>query len=204
MEQKELFLKIFRAAEKRFGKEDKRLAGEGWEHDWQMVVATIMSAQSRDETTIPIAESLFSKYKSLKSLSNAKYSDVVSVLKSLNYNKTKSKHIIECAKMLLINYKGRVPDEIDELVKLPGVGRKTANLVVSEIHDKEGICVDTHVHRICNVLGIVNTKSPNETEFALRDLVPKKYWSRINRLFVLWGKKVPGRDKERLLKEVGL
>lgn len=204
MEQKELFLKIFRAAEKRFGKEDKRLAGEGWEHDWQMVVATIMSAQSRDETTIPIAESLFSKYKSLKSLSNAKYSDVVSVLKSLNYNKTKSKHIIECAKMLLINYKGRVPDEIDELVKLPGVGRKTANLVVSEIHDKEGICVDTHVHRICNVLGIVNTKSPNETEFALRDLIPKKYWSRINRLFVLWGKKVPGRDKERLLKEVGL
>ena len=103
------------------------------------------------------------------------------------------------AKFLLRITGGRVPDDIGELVKLPGVGRKTANLVLSEVHAKEGICVDTHVHRISNVIGLVNTKMPTETEFALMKIAPRKYWSRVNRLFVLWGKEVPGRNKKRLL-----
>ncbi|PIN94092.1 hypothetical protein COU54_00410 [Candidatus Pacearchaeota archaeon CG10_big_fil_rev_8_21_14_0_10_31_24] len=193
------FLKIFKKAEKKYGPVDKRLAGEGWNSGWKMLIATIMSAQSRDETTIPIAEYLFDKYDSLDKLANAKFNEVLKILKSMNYNRTKSKHIIEASRFICDNFNGEIPDEIDELVKIPGVGRKTANLVLSEVHKKDGICVDTHVHRISNVFEIVNTKNPDETEIELRKIVPKKYWSRINRIFVLWGKDVSGRDKGKFL-----
>jgi endonuclease-3 len=180
------------------------LAAEEWKTDWQILISTIMSAQSRDETTIQIAESLFEKYNSLKKLSNAKYEEVLEILKSMNYNRTKSQHVIEAAKFIIRNFKGKIPDEIGELVKIPGVGRKTANLVLTEVHNKDGITVDTHVHRISNVLGLVETKTPNQTEKSLRKIAPKKYWSKINRIFVLWGKEVPGRSKEKLLKKIGL
>jgi endonuclease-3 len=163
------------------------------------VVVTIMSAQSRDETTIPIAEGLFRRYPTLVSLAEARYEDVLLVLKSLNYNRTKAQHVIACAKEILVRYDGKVPDTLEELITLPGVGRKTANLVVSECFGKPGICVDTHVHRISNVLGLVKTKTPTETEFALMKIAPRRYWAKINRVFVLWGKDVPGTDTKRLL-----
>jgi len=200
MERKKYFMQIFRKAEKKFGSSSKRLAGDSWPEAWQTLIATILSAQSRDEVTIPIAENLFKKYTSLEKLSNAEYEDVLSVLKSINYNKTKTKNVINAAKFIIENFVGSIPDSVDELVKIPGVGRKTANLVITEVHNKDGICVDTHVHRISNVLGIVNTKTPEQTEKSLEVIVPKKYWRRINRLFVLWGKAVPGRNRRRLLK----
>ncbi len=200
MDQKKHFLEIFKLAERKYGKIEKRLAGEDWKESWQTLIATIMSAQSRDETTIPIAENLFEKYKTLDELANSKYADVLFIFKSLNYNKTKTKNIIACAKILLNDFNGKVPNNLEDLMKLPGVGRKTANLVLSEIHKVDTITVDTHVHRISNVLGFVNTKNPSETEIELIKIVPKKYWSRINRLFVLWGKQVSGRDKHKLLK----
>lgn len=199
MNKTDYFLGIFHKAEKKYGKSEKRLAGEGWEKDWQLIVTTIMSAQSRDETTIPIAEGLFRKYSSLDKLAKAKYEDVLKILKSLNYNRTKSKNIIACAKMLVSDFNGKVPDNIDELVKLPGVGRKTANLVLGELHKKDAICVDVHVHRISNAIGLVKTKNPTETEYALMKIAPKNLWSRINRLFVLWGKNVKGYDKKKIL-----
>ena len=161
-----------------------------------------MSAQTRDEVTIPAAEGLFRRYASLEKLSKAKVSDVLGLIKSVNFSKTKAKNVVNASKMIVSNYKGKVPDEIEELVKLPGVGRKTANLVLSEIHGKDGITVDTHVHRISNVLGLVKTKMPTETEFAMMKIAPKRYWSRINRIFVLWGKEVRGRDKKRLLRQI--
>ena len=200
MERKKYFMQIFRKAEKKFGSSSKRLAGDSWPEAWQTLIATKSSAQSRDEVTIPIAENLFKKYTSLEKLSNAEYEDVLSVLKSINYNKTKTKNVINAAKFIIENFVGSIPDSVDELVKIPGVGRKTANLVITEVHNKDGICVDTHVHRISNVLGIVNTKTPEQTEKSLEVIVPKKYWRRINRLFVLWGKAVPGRNRRRLLK----
>lgn len=199
MNKTDYFLDIFNRVEHKYGSVEKRLAGEGWKYGWQTLIATIMSAQSRDETTIPIAEKLFEKYETLNELANANYWNVLDVLKSLNYNKTKTKNIISCARMLLLEFKGDIPDKIEDLVKLPGVGRKTANLVLSEIHSKDTITVDTHVHRISNILGLVKTKNPSETEMALQKIAPKGYWSQINRLFVLWGKEVPGRDKKRLL-----
>lgn len=200
MNKTKLFLKIFRKAEKRYGSSSKRLAAEEWKKDWQVLISTIMSAQSRDETTIPIAQNLFKKYKSLKKLSEANYEDVLKILKSMNYNRTKSKHIIRASKFIRKNFRGKIPENIGELVKIPGVGRKTANLILTEVHNKDGITVDTHVHRISNVLGLVETKTPNKTEEALRKIAPKKYWSKINRIFVLWGKDVSGRSKEKLLK----
>ncbi len=202
MNKKEYFFEIFRKAERKYGKSGKRLAGEGWDYDWQTLIATIMSAQSRDETTIPIAEELFRKYGNLEKLGKARYSDVLRIFKSLNYNKTKARNAIAAAKFILKEFNGKIPDEIDELVKIPGVGRKTANLVLSEVHKKDGITVDTHVHRLSNVLGLVKTRNPTETEYALMKIAPKKYWSRINRIFVLWGKEVLGRDKKKFLRKL--
>ncbi len=199
MSKKEHFIAVFKKAERKYGKSSKRLAGEGWKYDWQTLIATIMSAQSRDETTIPIAEKLFNRYDSLDKLAKADYRDVFAILRSINYNRTKSKHVIAAARYLIDNHNGKVPDEIDKLVEIPGVGRKTANLVITEIHEEDGICVDTHVHRISNIFGFVKTKNPTETEFALMKVAPRQYWSKINRIFVLWGKEVHGKDKRRFL-----
>jgi len=201
MGKKEEFLKIFKKAEKRYKGSLKRLAGEGWGEPWRTLIVTIMSAQSRDETTIPIAEELFKRYDTLEKLSRAKIVDVLGIFKSMNYNKTKAKHVISAAHYILEEFGGKIPDEMDELVKIPGVGRKTANLVLWEAHRKQqGICVDTHVHRISNVFGFVDTKTPEQTEMGMMEVVPRRYWGRVNRVFVLWGKDVTGWDRERLLK----
>ena len=199
VQKKKYFCKIFRKAENKYRWSVKRLSAEGWAKDWQMLIAIIMSAQSRDETTIPIAENLFLNYTSLDKLANADYNEVLNIFRSLNYNRTKARNAISAAKHLINHFSGRVPDSLEELIEVPGVGRKTANLVLSEIHNKDSICVDTHVHRISNVLGFVKTKNPTETEFELMKIAPRKYWSRINRIFVLWGKDAPGRDKRKLL-----
>ena len=196
------FLKILKKLEKKYGSFNKRLAADGWDSSWKTLIATILSAQSRDETTIPIAENLFKKYNSLERLSRAKNKDVFKILKSINYNKTKTKNVINASKYILENYKGKIPDNMEDLIKIPGVGRKTANLVLTEVHDKDGITVDTHVHRLSNVLGLVKTKNPTETEFALMKVIPRKHWYRINRLFVLWGKEIRGRDKNKFLKSL--
>lgn len=196
---KEYFLKIYKKAYKKYGKSTKRLAGEKWGSAWRTLIVTIMSAQSRDEMTIPVAEELFRVYPRLEDLARARFSDVLKIIKKINYNRTKAKNIIAAAEFILEEFGGKVPHEIDELMRIPGVGRKTANLVRWEWHGRQGITVDTHVHRISNVLGLVNTKTPHETEVELEKIVPERYWGKVNRIFVLWGKEVPGRDKKKLL-----
>ena len=104
----------------------------------------------------------------------------------VGFYRTKANKIKEICKVLIEKYKGNVPNEIDELLKLNGVGRKTANLVVTLGYSKPGICVDTHVHRITNRWGYVKTKNPHETEFTLREKLPKKYWLTINDLLVTY------------------
>lgn len=199
MNKKEYFLLIFEKLKKKYGTNKKRLAAEGWKSNWKTLISIIMSAQSRDETTIPIAKNLFDKYRSLRSLSEAKLKDIIDVFSSLNYKNNKAKNVLETAKILIKKYNGKVPDTLEELIELPGVGRKTANLVLSEIHRKDAICIDTHCHRIANVIGLVKTKNPHETELELQKIAPKKHWSKINRLFVLWGKDVSGKDKSKLI-----
>jgi endonuclease III len=108
----------------------------------------------------------------------------------VGFYKTKAGRIREICAKLLESHGGKVPDTIDELLTLPGVGRKTANLVVTLGYGKLGICVDTHVHRISNRLGYVSTKSPEETERALREKLPRQYWIEYNDLLVTWGQNV--------------
>ena len=193
------FLEILKLAEKKYGKSTKRLASDNWKFDWQTLITTVLSAQTRDETTIPVSENLFKKYPSLEKLSKAKYEDVLKIISRVNFKNNKSRHVVDAAKYLINNFEGKVPNEIDKLIEIPGVGRKTANLVISVVHSKEGLCVDTHVHRISNVFGFVNTNTPEQSEMALKKLVPKKYWSKINRLFVLWGQDVRGYDRDKFL-----
>ena len=194
------FLYLLNLVERKYGGVTFRLAGEGWKYPWQTLIVTILSAQSKDELTIVVGEELFSKYPTLESLSTARFEDILKIYKSMNYNKTKARHTILAAKMLLEKFNGIVPTSIEELITLPGVGRKTANLVISEEFEIPGICVDTHVQRMCNVFGFVNTKDDRDaTEKILKEMLPSQYWTPINRLFVLWGKECPSKDPEILL-----
>lgn len=193
------FLEVWKKANKKYSNNTKRLAAEGWKKDWQLLIATMMSAQSRDEITIPVAEAVFKKYRSLKQLSDASVSEIKKDIQKINYNATKAKHIKETANILMNKYDGKVPRTTAELIKLPGVGIKTSNLVVAELFGEDAICVDTHVHRISNVFGFVKTKNAEQTEKELVLVAPKKYWNKINRIFVLWGQDVKGYDKQKFL-----
>jgi len=176
-----------------------RLAAEEWDLEWKSLIAIMMSAQSRDEMTIKIANGLFEKYPTLASLAGAKYDDVLTCLKSLNYNRTKSKHIIECAKLLVSQYSGVVPHVLGELIKLPGVGQKTANVFLSELgHDAIG--VDTHTAYISQKLGWTKNKVPEKIENDLKLLFPKQSWKRINPILVRFGKTYTSKkQKDELL-----
>lgn len=196
---KNRFLEIWKLANKKYSKNTKRLAGEGWDHDWQLLITTMMSAQNRDEITIPVAEKLFKKYKSLKKIASASVEELTKDIRQINYNKTKAKHIVATSKILIEKYDSTVPRNVDDLISLPGVGIKTANLVLAELFSADLICVDTHVHRIANVFEIVNTKTPIQTEKELMRVVPKKYWNKLNRIFVLWGQDVRGYDANKFL-----
>jgi endonuclease III len=201
---KALFLKIYKAAKRKYENNTKRLAGEGWSKDWNLLFATMMSAQTRDETTIPVAEAFFQKYKTLEKISKTPIEEISNTIRKVNYNRTKAKNIKAAASILIANHNGKVPRVQDELIKLPGVGRKTANLVLGELEDSPLICVDTHVHRISNALDLVKTKTTKQTEIELMKIAPKKYWNKINRYFVLWGKEVPGKNKDTLLEKINI
>lgn len=155
-----------------------------------ILIGTILSARTRDENTSAVAKKLFSKYKTARSLARAKISDVEKIIKSTGFYHVKARRIIEVASIIDLQYHGKVPDNLDELLKLPGVGRKTANCVLVYAFEKPAIPVDTHVHRISNRLGLVETKTPEETEFALMKKIPKKYWLQINDTFVMYGQNI--------------
>ena len=155
-----------------------------------ILIGTILSARTRDENTSAVVKKLFAKYKTARSLARAKVSDVEKIIKSTGFYRVKSRRIIKVASIIDSQYSGRVPDTLDELLKLPGVGRKTANCVLVYAFEKSAIPVDTHVHRISNRLGLVKTKTPEETEFELMKKIPKKYWLRINDVFVMYGQNI--------------
>lgn len=157
---------------------------------FSILIGTILSARTRDENTTKIVKILFSKYKNAKQLANAKLRDVEKVIKPIGFYHVKAKRIIEVAKIIDSQYKGRVPDNLEELVDLPGVGRKTANCVLVYAFEKPAIPVDIHVHRISNRLGLVKTKTPEETEMELMKKIPQKYWLDINDTFVMYGQNI--------------
>ena len=157
---------------------------------FRILIATILSARTKDENTTKAADKLFKLYGTPQKLAKAKVKDVEKVIKSVGFYHVKSKRIIEVANLILSKYNGKVPADIDKLVDMPGVGRKTVNCVLVYAFEKPAIPVDTHVHRISNRLGLVDTKIPEETEMALREKIPKKYWLDINNTFVMYGQNI--------------
>ena len=155
-----------------------------------VLVSCIISLRTRDEVTDPASDRLLKLAKTpaqLMKLSNAKLEQAIY---PAAFFRNKSQSLKKLCKDLVDNYEGRVPDKLEELLKLKGVGRKTANLTLILGHNKPGICVDIHVHRISNRWGYVKTKSPNETEMALRDKLPKCYWKGYNDLLVTFGQNI--------------
>ena len=154
---------------------------------YEILVATILSLRTKDETTRGAAERLFAIAASPEEMLKLGVDKIAKTIYPVGFYNNKAKSIIGVSRKILDKYDGKVPGEIDELLKLNGVGRKTANLVVTLGYDKPGICVDIHVHRISNRLGYVKTKTPEETEFALREKLPRQYWIRFNDLMVPFG-----------------
>ena len=165
-----------------------RLAAEGWDEDWKVLISTILSAQTKDETTIKYSEILFKKYNSIKKLAKAKLKDVKKIIRPINYYKTKSKHILQTSKIISRKYKGKVPQSREELLELPGVGRKVANVYLVEAHNAAAIGVDTHCARLARKLGWSKNKNPHKIEKDLESLFPKKYWNSINYILVGFGR----------------
>lgn len=162
----------------------------GQDDPWQTLIATILSARSRDETTEIVARDLFKKFPNCKSLAGASVRTIERIVKKTGFYKTKARRIIRVSRLLLQKYGGDVPANMEELISLPGVGRKTASCVLVYAYGKSAIPVDTHVHRISNRMGWVRTRTPEQTELALRNLVDEDDWLVINDLLVFHGKTI--------------
>ena len=181
---------------------EMRLAAESWNSPFQILISTIMSARTRDEVTIPTAEKLFRKYPDSKKLSKTKTSEIQKIIRPVNFYKNKSKNIIACAKRLETDFKGKVPKTIEELISLPGVGRKTANVFLSEL-GISALGVDTHVSYISQKLGWTKHKNPHKIEHDLKLLFPKKYWNNVTSMLVRFGKTHTSRkEKDKKLGEI--
>jgi endonuclease-3 len=155
-----------------------------------ILIGTILSARTKDENTAKVVKSLFLRYKNAKELSSAKIKDVEKIIHSIGFYHVKAKRIIEVAKIIHTQHKDMVPQNMDSLISLPGVGRKTANCVLVYAFEQPAIPVDIHVHRISNRLGLVETKTPEQTEQELMQKIPKKFWLQINDTFVMYGQNI--------------
>jgi len=153
----------------------------------KVLLATILSARTKDATTAKAAARLFTKVKKISDLDALSVTEVEKLIYPVGFYKTKARHLKQLPSVLKEKFDDKIPRAVEELIHLPGVGRKTANLVVAVAFEDDAICVDTHVHKIFNRLGYVKTKNPFETEKALRKKLPKKYWKLTNRLFVAFG-----------------
>lgn len=151
------------------------------------LVSCLLSLRTKDATTRVASERLFRLARDPRAMLRLSIRTIERAIYPVGFYRTKARTIRELCGTLLERYGGRVPDDLDELLKIKGVGRKTANLVVTLAFRKDGICVDTHVHRISNRWGYVNTKTPVETEMALRERLPRKHWQTYNDLLVSFG-----------------
>jgi endonuclease III len=156
---------------------------------FKILIATILSARTKDSTTHLAAERLFKKVKQFSDFNNYSREEVEKLIYPVGFYKTKAKHLKELP-LAMKQFQGKIPNTIDDLIKLPGVGRKTANLVMSVAFGKDAICVDTHVHRISNRIGFIKTTSPFQSEMQLRKILPTKHWKRINFYFVALGQNI--------------
>ena len=158
---------------------------------FHVLVSTMLSAQTRDPVTLEASTRLFKRAPTPRAILKLSTAEVEKLIYPVSFYRNKAVHVQQTCEMLLARFGGRVPDTMDELLTLPGVGRKTANLVRIVAHEKpDSICVDTHVHRIANRLGWVKTRTPEQTEQALYAIVPTRYWAIVNLYLVTWGQQV--------------
>lgn len=172
-----------------------RLAAESWDEHWKILISTIMSARTRDEVTIVVADKLFKKYPTIEKLAEAELKELENIIKSVNFYRNKSKNILNCAKTLAKEHNNIVPLNFEALLKLPGVGRKTANVFLSEI-GKAAIGVDTHLAYCSQKLGWSKNKNPHKIEEDLKKLFPRKLWKKINPIAVRFGKTYNSKKKK--------
>jgi len=157
---------------------------------FKILIGTILSARTRDEVTTAVIKALFSRFKNPNELSRANLSDIKKLIQKIGFYNVKASRLKEVSQLIIKKYNGEVPSNLDDLLTLPGVGRKTANCVLVYGFKKAAIPVDIHVHRISNRIGIVNTKNPEETENVLQKSIDKKYWIRVNETFVTFGQNI--------------
>ena len=166
------------------------LVGKKWKDPFLVLISCVLSLRTKDETTLPASLRLFKLADTPSGLLKLSIEQIEKAIYPVGFYKTKARNIHAICRDLIDRFQRNVPDDLDQLLTLRGVGRKTANLVLTEGFGKLGVCVDTHVHRISNRLGYVKTKTPEDTEWALRDKLPTEYWIEYNALLVTWGQNV--------------
>lgn len=158
--------------------------------DYELLIATILSAQCTDDRVNIVTVDLFNKYQTLESFAEASYAEMEMDVRPTGFFRNKAKNIILASRMLLENYNGIVPEDIEELIKLPGVGRKTGNVVRAHIYNLPSVIVDTHVKRISMKLGLTKNTDPVKIEFDLMKILPKNHWIRYNTQVIAHGRKI--------------
>lgn len=189
MEVEEIIITI----EKMLNREERtalRGLSENSRDPFVVLIGTILSQRTRDEKTEEAVKRLFSKFKGAGELAEANPEEVAEIIRGVGFYRSKSRSVVEVAKIIRDQYKGRVPDTMEELLTLPSVGRKTANCVLVYGYGINAIPVDTHVHRIANRIGLVKTRTPEETEMRLREVIPRRLWRKVNDLFVSFGRSI--------------
>lgn len=186
------FDKIFSVFKKHFRKVPLEVFGK---KPYETLISTLLSSRTKDEVTLAAAKRLFAQAKNLEKLSQLDIKSIERLIYPVGFYKTKAKHLKKLAEIIIKEYGGKIPRSRNVLVRLPGVGRKTANLVLNRAFGTAAIAVDTHVHKISNLLGWVKTKTPEQTEKELIKILPKKYWSEVNRLFVSLGRQFTTKKK---------
>ena len=169
----------------------EKISEEQAEEPFQILIATLLSARTQDATTHAAATRLFRRARTPRSMAKLPAKEIEKLIYPVSFYRTKARHVKACCQMLLDRFGGRVPSTLEDLVMLPGVGRKTANLVmILAFKSRQNICVDTHVHRISNRLGWVKTQLPDETEQALYKATNARWWPYINLYLVTWGQNI--------------
>jgi len=206
MRRKELAVKLLSEVENLFPDASTEL--KNWKTDFQFLVCIVLSAQTTDKQVNRVSKNLFKKYPTALELSKAKIKDVENTLGGINYYKTKSRRIIELAKILEQEFEGKVPKDLNKLITLPGVGYKTANVFLNDRYSaNQGIAVDTHVKRVARLYGLSKESDPTKIAHDLEKLYPKKDWYKVNSCFVLYGRyilkaKKPDMDRVVLKEEL--
>jgi endonuclease-3 len=168
----------------------KQLQAEESGDPFKILIGTILSSRTRDENTTKVVKTLFRRFKNAKELAEGNIEEVKKIIHSIGFYNVKAKRIVEVSQLIVNKFNGKVPNCIEKLLELPGVGRKTANCVLVYGFNKPAIPVDIHVHRISNRIGLVNTKTPEKTEIELRNIIDRKYWLKLNNTFVMYGQNI--------------